>query len=299
MIEFPISGVETYWWLPIVVSFVISFFAATAGLSGAFLLLPFQMSVLGFIGPAVSSTNLFFNAVAIPSGVYQFVHEKRMVWSLAWVITFGTLPGILIGAILRIKYLPNPRSFKLFVGLVLFYIGIRLIKDIVKNLKTKTDKKSSLDEFKVKSKICNIKTICYEFNNQDYSASTLGILVLSFIVGIIGGTYGIGGGAIVAPFLVAVLRLPVYTTAGATLFSTFVASIFGVMVYYILSLFYTETNLTIQPDWLLGFMFGIGGAAGIYLGARVQRFIPAKIIKMILTFCLFFVALKYIIGFWF
>jgi|CZKX01.1.fsa_nt_gi hypothetical protein len=31
-----------------------------AGISGAVLLLPFQMSVMGFVGPAVSSTNLVF-----------------------------------------------------------------------------------------------------------------------------------------------------------------------------------------------------------------------------------------------
>lgn len=42
-------------------------------------------------------------------------------------------------------------------------------------------------------------------------------MVLCFIVGIVGGIYGIGGGAIVAPFLVTFFGLPVYTVAGATL----------------------------------------------------------------------------------
>ena len=77
MIEFPISGVETYWWLPILVSFLISSLTSTGGLSGAFLLLPFQMSVLGFTSPAVSATNLLYNIVAIPSGVARFYKEKR------------------------------------------------------------------------------------------------------------------------------------------------------------------------------------------------------------------------------
>ncbi|MBC8277306.1 MAG: sulfite exporter TauE/SafE family protein, partial [FCB group bacterium] len=35
MIEFPISGVETYWWLPLIVAFVVSVFASIGGLSGA------------------------------------------------------------------------------------------------------------------------------------------------------------------------------------------------------------------------------------------------------------------------
>ena len=44
-------------------------------------------------------------------------------------------------------------------------------------------------------------------------------------------------------------------------------------------------------------MFGIGGALGMYAGARIQRFVPAKIIKAILTVCVMLIAAKYIIGF--
>jgi uncharacterized membrane protein YfcA len=63
---FPISGVETYVFIPPLVAIVISFFCSMGGVSGAFLLLPFQMSVLNFTSPSVSSTNLIYNIVAIP-----------------------------------------------------------------------------------------------------------------------------------------------------------------------------------------------------------------------------------------
>jgi hypothetical protein len=43
----------------------------------------------------------------------------------------------------------------------------------------------------------NCLRICYEFYGQKFEFSTLGIFRLSFLVGIIGGNYGIGGGAIV------------------------------------------------------------------------------------------------------
>ena len=42
----------------------------------------------------------------------------------------GTLPGRFIGAFLRIKYLPDPKAFKLFAGCVLLYIGLRLVYDL-------------------------------------------------------------------------------------------------------------------------------------------------------------------------
>ena len=105
---FPVSGVETNPIVPFAVALVVSFFTSMGGVSGAFLLLPFQVSVLGFTSPAVSPTNLVFNVVAIPSGVYRYIKEGRMAWPLTWVVVVGTLPGVFIGAFLRIKYLPDP-----------------------------------------------------------------------------------------------------------------------------------------------------------------------------------------------
>ncbi|MDA8422742.1 MAG: sulfite exporter TauE/SafE family protein, partial [Nitrospiraceae bacterium] len=124
---FPISGVKTWVFLPPLVSLVVSTFTSMAGVSGAFILLPFQMSVLGFTSPGVSSTNFVYNIVAIPGGVYQYFKEGRMAWPLTWVIIVGTLPGVFIGYYFRILYLPDPRAFKLFVGLVLLYIGSMLV----------------------------------------------------------------------------------------------------------------------------------------------------------------------------
>jgi uncharacterized membrane protein YfcA len=297
MMEFVQSGVHTYWWLPIAVAFGISSLTSTGGVSGAFVLLPFQVSVLGFTGPAVSPTNLLYNVVAIPSGVWRYHKEKRMVWPLAWVTIIGTLPGVFIGAIIRVKYLPDPVSFKFFVGLVLLYLGIRLILDLLKKKKGSTGGKTNIVNFDVKTVEFSFRRIGYEFNGRVYYASTLPLAGLSFVVGIIGGTYGIGGGAVLAPVFVAIFGLPVYTVAGAALLGTFITSIAWVLFYTVIAPFYAGTGLAITPDWLLGFMFGIGGAAGVYLGARLQRFIRENYIKTLLVIVILFVAGKYIISF--
>ena len=131
---FEVSGVTVSPFIPFGVAFIVSLFTSTAGVSGAFLLLPFQVSILGFTSPAVSPTNLFYNVVAIPSGVYRYMREHRMSWPLTWVIIIGTLPGIFIGAIIRILYLPDPKSFKFFAGCVLLYIGLRLVQSILKKM---------------------------------------------------------------------------------------------------------------------------------------------------------------------
>jgi uncharacterized membrane protein YfcA len=283
------------------------------GVSGAFLILPFQVSILGFNTPSVSSTNQLFNIVAIPSGVYRYIKEGRMVWPLTWVVIIGTLPGVLIGAILRIQYLPNPRSFKMFAGLVLLYIGGRLLKDLLIRKNEEKNKPSAEEQFqklvtqykskqghekqlpKAVVKKFSLTRIVYEFYGQEFDISSIGIMTLSFIVGIIGGVYGIGGGAIIAPFFVSFFGLPVYTVAGAALMGTFVTSVAGVLFYQLIAPFYPD--VAVAPDWALGFLFGIGGFAGMYCGARLQKFVPARIIKWILAGCILFPACKYIIGF--
>ena len=76
---FPVAEIEVQPWLPPLVAFFISFLTSMGGVSGAFLLLPFQVSYLGFDSPSVSATNHIFNIIAITSGVYRYIREGRMV----------------------------------------------------------------------------------------------------------------------------------------------------------------------------------------------------------------------------
>jgi uncharacterized membrane protein YfcA len=285
------------------------------GVSGAFLLLPFQMSALHFTSPSVSATNFVYNIVAIPSGVYRYLKEGRMAWPLTNVVIVGTLPGVFIGYYLRILYLPDPRTFKFFVGCVLLYIGVRLIYEVTgKASSGKAKMKALEDKFRerakrikeqqksriasglppeavVKTVSASLRKIEYEFWGERFSFSTIAMFILAFVVGIIGGTYGIGGGAIIAPFCVAVFHLPVYTVAGAALMGTFLTSIAGVFFYSVIP---AKAGMVTSPDWLLGFLFGAGGFAGIYLGARFQKFVPQKYIKLMLGVIIVFLASIYI-----
>jgi hypothetical protein len=120
---------------------------------------------------------------------------------------------------------------------------------------------------------------------------------LSLVVGLIGGIYGIGGGAIIAPFLVAIFGLPVYTIAGATLLSTFATSVVGVGFYQSVSPFYQAHGMLVAPDWALGLRFGLGGIGGMYLGARAQRFVPARYLKIMLATILLGLSSAYIWGY--
>jgi len=315
---FPVSGVTTNVLFPPLVAMVISFFTSMGGISGAFLLLPFQMSVLNYTAPSVSGTNHVFNIVAIPSGVYRYIREGRMAWPLTWVVIAGTLPGVFIGYYLRVLYLPDPKTFKLFVGCVLLYIGIRLFKELLGGSKGQSAGTKALEEkFKlrtaeikkaqssavaagipldavVKTISVSLKRVVYEFWGERFSFHTVGMFALAFVVGIIGGAYGIGGGAIIAPFCVAFFKLPIYTIAGATLMGTFITSVAGALFFSVIP---ATNGLSPLPDWPLGILFGIGGFIGMYLGAKTQKFVPQKVIKSGVGIAIMSLAMKYIAQF--
>lgn len=295
MFEFPVSGVETYWWLPALVAFGISAVTTTGGITGAFLLLPFQVSMLGYTGPGVSPTNLTFNIFAIPSGIWRFHRERRMLWSLAWATGLGTLPGIAVGAWIRIKYLPDPTAFKLFVGCVLLYLGIRLTQDLFQKRRTEFSPTHSRT-MAITAQRFSLHSLTFTYGDQTYSMSTLPIILLSLIFGVIGGVYGIGGGAILSPYFVAIYHLPVHSIAGAMLLGTWVTSVAGVVIFIVVSPFITGGTV-VQPDWLLGLSFGVGGAFGVYTGAYLQRYVSPTVIKVILISALLFIAWKYISGY--
>ncbi len=315
---FSTAGIEVAPWIPPLVAFGISFFTSMGGVSGAFLLLPFQVSVLGYTAPSVSATNQLFNIVAIPSGVYRYWREGRMVWPLTWVVVFGTLPGVLIGALVRVAYLPNPKHFKLFAAGVLLYIGLRMVQDLLKKDSGGNKKADAEKRFQemvrrhrtlaaqagegggqalptVKVTHFDSRRLGYTFYEESYDVPFWGIFALAFIVGIVGGIYGIGGGAIIAPFFVTFFKLPIYTVAGAALMGTFVTSVAGVAFYQAMAPFYP--NMSVAPDWLLGLLFGLGGMAGMYLGARCQKYVPAQAIKWMLAGIIVFTAAKYLVDF--
>jgi len=310
-VHFPVAGIEVNPLIPPLVAFVISVFTSMGGVSGAFLLLPFQVSVLGFTSPAVSATNQIFNVVAIPSGVWRYVREGRMVWPLTWIVVIGTLPGVLVGAVVRLTFLPDPRDFKFFMGLVLFYIGSRLLRDLLASLDARERATSAEIRFqdlarryhrrlragedlpRTQVEQFSLRRVVYSFYGERFEVPVFPILGISALVGIVGGVYGIGGGAIMAPLFVAYFGLPVYTVAGATLMGTLMTSIAGVAFYHGLAPFHP--TLQVAPDWSLGLLFGLGGVAGMYCGARLQKFVPARAIKAILAVCLFALSGRYIV----
>lgn len=74
--HFPTAEISLFPLLPPLAAFAVSFLTSMGGVSGAFLLLPLQIS-LGYTNPSVSATNHLFNVIAAPGGVWRYYREGR------------------------------------------------------------------------------------------------------------------------------------------------------------------------------------------------------------------------------
>jgi uncharacterized membrane protein YfcA len=116
------------------------------------------------------------------------------------------------------------------------------------------------------------------------------LILLSAVVGCVGGIYGIGGGSILAPVLIGTGRPPA-EVAPAALASTFVTSVAGVITFTILS---AHHHASVAPDWPTGIALGAGGLAGAYTGARIQSRLPDALIRRMVGILVVAIGARYL-----
>jgi uncharacterized membrane protein YfcA len=241
-----------------VIALAVATFTTPVGVSGAVFLVPVQVSVLHVPSPAVTPTNLLYNLVAIPGALAQFHRQGRLGGRLLRLLVFGTLPGVVVGAVIRVELLPGLDAFYLVIACVLVPLGTWL-------------------------------ALRWRGRAQKRDIDERAIIALAVLVGLVGGIYGIGGGSILAPILVG-LGYGVIEVAPAALAATFLTSIAGVATYGVLSL---SASGDIAPDWLVGIAIGLGGLVGSTVGARLQPRLPDAFLRRALGVLAIGLGLRY------
>jgi uncharacterized membrane protein YfcA len=244
-------------------AFLIAVVTTPAGVSGAVLLLPVQVSILNVPSPAVTPTNLLYNVIATPGGLLRYWRAGTLDIDLARTLALGTLPGVIVGAVVRVEFLSGPQAFLVAVAVVLFPLGAWLA--------TRGARRP-------------VEAV------RRGEPSRRAVFALALGVGVIGGIYGIGGGSILAPILLA-LGLSVFDVAGAALAATFITSVAGVVTYQVLQ---AHHGGTIAPDWTLGLAMGGAGLLGSYSGAHLQRQMPEILIRRLLGILVLLIAARYL-----
>lgn len=293
---FPVADIDLNPLTPLLIGLAVSVVSSPTGISGGFLILPICVNFLGFTGLAVSPTNFIYNVVSMPPGLWRLWREKRLMWSLGGLLLLGSLPGILAGTVLRATWLKDPGSFKIFVALVLSALAFILLRtlrqnDSLTNLAEKKflkDPKDSFSGLKVAREGLNLS---FEFGGERFIIPSLKLTLVSLMVGLAGGIYGIGGAAIIAPLLIGWFRLPIYVASGASLLAGWAGALFGLLSYAVLWPLLSGLP-AVGPDFRLGLLFGLGGMLGVYTGSALQRRLPPRPLKILMLILISVMALQ-------
>src|SRR5690606_19678178 len=103
---------------------VIAVVTTPVGVSGAVFLLPVQLSILSVPSPAITPTNLLYNVVATPGALVRYLADGRLFTPLTRLLVYGTLPGVVVGAVIRVFAVPGADVFRLLVAVLLFPLGV-------------------------------------------------------------------------------------------------------------------------------------------------------------------------------
>jgi uncharacterized protein len=229
-----------------VIAFAFAVLTTPVGVSGAVFLIPVQVSILHTPSPSLTPTNLLYNVLATPGALWRYSRRAPIRAPLTATLVLGTLPGVVVGAVIRVEVLSGPTAFYYVIGAVLVPLGAWLAVG-----RAPTSRRTPP------------------------SPRSPRIVALALAVGVIGGIYGIGGGSLLAPLLVAV-GFTIAEVAPAALASTFLTSIVGVVTYAILSIRHSGS---IAPVWVVGLAMGAGGLLGGYVGSGLQSRLPEPLLR--------------------
>jgi uncharacterized membrane protein YfcA len=242
--------------------FVLATVTTPAGVSGAVFLLPVQLSLLGVPSPQVTPTNLMYNVISGPGALLRFRGRGQLDRVLLGQLLAGSVPGVALGAVIRVHVAADTDVFRLVAAAVLGPVGLLILRGRPQG--------PTAGARQLRPRV---------------------VTGLAFAVGVAGGIYGIGGGSIVGPILVG-SGMAVVRVAPVALASTWVTSLVGVAVYCVIA---TSTTGPVAPDWSLGLATGLGGLAGGWLGASLQPRIPELALRRLLGVLAVAVAVFYVI----
>ena len=248
---------------------VVGFAAGLLGLGGAFFLTPVQYFVFTSMGLSSEiaikmafGTTLLIILPTAASGTWQHNKKKAIQWRAALTMGSFAMIGGYIGSTLAVLL---PGSYlKVAFGGVALAVAIRML-------------------------------IATPIDVEQAPRGNLWLwLACAFPVGIITGILGIGGGVIMIPLMVFVLRFGMHMAVANSLAMMILTSIGGIVGYVIHGL-----NVPGLPAYSLGYVYlpawlplTITCCGMAPIGAIVSHKLPAKQLKYIFIALMFYMGLR-------
>ena len=233
----------------------IGILGALFGLGGGFLIVP-TLNLLGVEIHHAVGTSLAAIPFTSLSAVIVYFRQKRIHYKSGISLAFPSILGAYIGAWLT-SYLSS-NVLKVFFGMALFFVSIKMFR----------------------GKSIEVHQITLEELKPNYVL----LSIWGFMVGILSGLLGFGGGAINVPFLV-YLGFPIHYAVATSIFATFFTGMSGAIKHYALG--------NIEVQWLLVLVPGL--IIGAQIGARTAKRIKAHNLKRAFAVVLAFLAIRMIL----
>jgi len=251
--------------LLLVVGLAAGLLGGLIGTGGCSVMLPILHFWLGYPAPLAIGTTLFAVIFTTLSGAYGHLVRRNLDRSAAlWIGGLGTL-GVLVGSWLFTLLVEQVSVLNLILGVVFLWPSYRMIVEGSGVAKPKGG----------------------GGEGGSIPGSRVGMGLFGFVIGILTGIVGLGGGYALVPGLIYLFGAPVYVTMGTSLASMIPLAVVGGGIKVLQGYVALGAGLTL----------GAGTVVGAQIGAAVIKRFKPNVLKLIFGIYFLYVALKFITGY--
>ena len=267
----------------------VGFLSGLFGVGGGFLLTP--LLIFSGIPPVVSVATVASQIVASSaSGALSYWRRRMVDPKLALVLMLsgivGTLAGVLVFNGLRSLGqldLIIGISYVTFLGMI---GGLMLTESIRAILNTRRGKPAPLRRPGQHIWVHRLP-LKMRFKRSKLYVSVIPVVALGIGIGFLGALLGIGGGFILVPALIYLLRVPTNLVIGTSLIQI-------VATMSVATVLHAITNFSV--DIVLAIILMVGGVIGAQFGARVGQNIRGDHLRAMLGLLVLAVAVRFLFG---
>jgi uncharacterized protein len=288
-IYLPIAEMSVQWIVILGMGVGVGFLSGLFGVGGGFLLTPLLVFYGIPSGVAVATTLSHITASSISGAVAQW--KKRAIdFKMAGVMMLGGLVGTGVGVWL-FAIMRRAGQMDLVVSLtyvpMLGIIGGIMLHESLKTLRARARGNAPTRIHPVNHVWIHGLPLKARFRQSRLYISVIPPLVIGFLVGAMSAVMGIGGGFIIVPAMIYLLRMPTNVVIGTSL-----VQIIGVAI--VTTLLQATSNYAV--DIVLAAILVVGGVIGAQFGARAGAKLRGEQIRLLLALLVLAVALRLLWG---
>ena len=284
-IYLPIAELSVNLFVLLAMGAAVGFLSGMFGVGGGFLITP--LLIFYNIPPAIAVATGANQVIASSfSGALSHMKRGTLDFKLGTVLLAGGIVGSTIG-IYVFSILREIGQLDLFISLLYVVLlgtvgGLMLVESLRAMRRVRDGAAPTLKRPGQHNWIHRLP-LKMRFRASKLFVSVIPVVALGAGIGFLSSIMGVGGGFIMVPALIYLLKVPTNVVVGTSLFQIIVVSAYTTVVH-------ATTNHTV--DVVLAFMLMIGGVAGAQYGAKVGERLRGEQLRALLALLVLAVALR-------